>query len=63
MSLEFKNQAKNRVVGTRDASILLIGEVGAGERVPFVSWSPESGSGVSWDTVQVIVALDHMPVS
>jgi hypothetical protein len=58
VSLEFKNQAKNRVVGTRDASILLIGEVGAGERVPFVSGFPESGSGVSWDTVQVTVALD-----
>ena len=46
------------MVGTLDAWILLIGEVGAGEKVPFVSGGPESGSGVSWDTVRVIVALE-----
>ena len=58
MSLEFKNQAKKTVIGTQSASILLIGEVGAGERVPFVTHLPEPGSGGSWDTVRVIVALD-----
>ena len=58
VSLEFKNQAKKTVIGTQSASILLIGEVGAGERVPFVTHLPEPGSGGSWDTVRVIVALD-----
>ena len=57
VSLEFKNQAKKTVIGTQSASILLIGEVGAGERVPFVTHLPEPGSGGSWDTVRVIVAL------
>jgi hypothetical protein len=58
VSLEFKDQANNRVVETRSASILLIGEVGAGERVPFVSGLPESELRELWDTVQVIVSLD-----
>lgn len=58
VTFRFTDQVVRRLIGTRSASILLIGEVGAGERVPFVSGLPEPGPGVSWDAVEVTIALD-----
>lgn len=58
VTFRFTDQVERRVVGTRSASVLLTGEVGAGERVPFVTGLPEPGPGVSWDTVEVTIALD-----
>ena len=58
VTFRFTDQVERRLVGTRSASILLTGEVGPGERVPFVTGLPEPGPGVSWDTVEVTIALD-----
>lgn len=58
VTFRFTHQVERRVVGTRSASVLLTGEVGAGELVAFVSGLPEAGPEVSWDTVEVTLALD-----
>lgn len=60
ITVRFLNQMESRVVETKDASVLLNGEVGPEETVPFVAALPENGKVRAWDLLEIQTKVDDL---
>ncbi|MEX0763500.1 MAG: hypothetical protein WD333_13815 [Dehalococcoidia bacterium] len=60
-TLTYTNENEHRVINTRDASILLAGEIGPGEVVPFVSGVPDDADAHDWNLLKIQVEQSGYP--
>ena len=60
VTLRFLNTLEHRVVDTRTASVLLTGEVGPEEMVPFVAGLPDDSDVKPWNQLEVQINVDEI---